>query len=183
MRAEDLGLEGAKLVHMTPHGDDRGTLTETYDARAMAAMGIDTVFVQDLHSVSAPVGTLRGLHYQEPPAAQAKLLRVLRGRVWDVIVDIRRDSATYGRHLGVELAGHDWRAIYVPTGFAHGFCTLEPDTEVAYKTSAHYAPELAKGIAWDDPALDIDWRLAGREPVLSGRDHDWPTLADHEPVF
>lgn len=183
MRAEDLGLAGAMLVHMAPHGDDRGMLTETYDARAMAAIGIDTVFVQDIHSVSAPVGTLRGLHYQEPPAAQAKLLRVLKGRILDVFLDIRHDSPTFGQHGGVELAGHDWKAIYIPIGFAHGFVTLEPNTEVAYKTSDHYAPELAKGIAWDDPALDIDWRLGDREPVLSGRDHDWPPFAGHDPAF
>ena len=180
MHAEPLAIADVRLVHLDRHGDDRGHFMETYDTQAFADVGIDTVFVQDALSVSAPAGTLRGLHFQAPPRAQAKLVRVARGRAFDVVVDMRRGGETFGRHVAVVLAD-DGRQLFVPAGFAHGFLTLEPDTEIIYKLSDHYAPETAGGIQWDDPALGIDWPLGGREPLLSDRDSTWPPLAELGP--
>jgi dTDP-4-dehydrorhamnose 3,5-epimerase len=165
------------------HGDARGFFSEVWSAPALAAAGVETRFVQDNHSFSAEAGVLRGLHYQEPPAAQAKLVRVIRGAIYDVAVDIRRGSPTFGRWVGLRVSAQAWNQILVPEGFAHGFVTLEPATEVLYKVSAPYSPKHDRGIRFDDPAIGITWPLAGRAPILSDKDRAAPLLADADPAF
>lgn len=183
MRVEELSIPEVKLVHLDRHPDVRGLFAETYDASAFARLGIDAVFVQDAVSISRAKGTVRGLHFQAPPRAQAKLVRVGRGRIFDVAVDLRRGSPTFGRHVALELAAGDWRQLYIPAGFAHGFCTLADDTEVVYKFGDRYAPECALGILWNDPALGIRWPVAAADAVLSDRDRRNPSFADLPPVF
>ena len=160
-------LPEVRLVLPDRFGDDRGFFSETYSRRAFAAAGIADEFVQDNHSVSLQKGVVRGLHFQVPPHAQAKLVRVTRGSIFDVAVDIRLGSPTYGRHVGAVLSAAKWQQIWIPEGFAHGFCTLEPDTEVLYKVTDYYAPECDRGLNWDDPALAIAWPVAPHEVVLS----------------
>lgn len=162
--------------------DRRGFFSEVYSKDALAACGVRDRFVQDSHSLSTRPGTVRGLHFQRPPAAQAKLVRVVRGRAFDVVVDVRAGSPTFGRHVTVVLDAENWKQIYVPPGFAHGFCTLEPDTEVVYKSSAAFAPALEGGIRWSDPALAIDWPVAAENAILSDKDLGLPKLADVSPV-
>jgi dTDP-4-dehydrorhamnose 3,5-epimerase len=175
----------AAVQVLTPRrfADDRGFFSEVYNRARFAAAGIDLVFVQDNHSLSRPAGTIRGLHFQSPPFAQDKLIRVVRGRILDVAVDIRRSSPTYGHHVAVELSAENWRQLFVPAGFAHGFCTLDADTEVIYKVSAPYAPDHDCGLAWDDPALAIAWPVAGDAAILSDKDRRHPTLAELPPYF
>jgi dTDP-4-dehydrorhamnose 3,5-epimerase len=163
--------------------DPRGVFSETYSRRDFAALGLADEFVQDNWSLSERVGTVRGLHFQRRPHAQAKLVRVLRGRILDVAVDIRRSSPTFGEHVAVELGAGDGRMLWVPVGFAHGFCTLEPNTEVAYKVTTDYAPESDAGIAWDDPALGIGWPVAPEDALLSRKDALLPPLGDLPAVF
>ncbi len=181
--AERLGIPGPLLVSARRFGDDRGFFLETYSARDFAALGIAEAFVQDNHSLSAQPGTVRGMHFQAPPRAQAKLVRVLRGAILDVAVDLRRSSPTFGRHVAAELSARDARQIYVPVGFAHGFCTLEPDTEVAYKVSDVYAPECDRAIAWDDPDLDLPWPFEAARVRLSDKDRRAPRLRDLPSLF
>ncbi len=179
MQVQPLAIPDVRLITPKRHGDARGTFTETYHRRRYAeAAGIHEAFVQDNESWSAPVGTLRGLHYQAPPFAQGKLVRVLRGRIWDVAVDIRAGSASFGRHVGAELDAASGAQLWVPAGFAHGFVTLEADTRVAYKVTAHYAPDHDRGLAWDDPDLAIPWPMPVAAPVLSDKDRRWPRLAE-----
>lgn len=175
---EDCTLPDVKLITPTRHGDHRGFFSETWSRAAFAEMGIDIDFVQDNHSLSATVGTLRGLHFQSPPCAQDKLVRVTRGRILDVAVDIRTASPTFGKHVAVELSAANWKQLLVPVGFAHGFVTLEPDTEVQYKVSAPYSPENDHGLAFDDPALGIDWGLPAAALTLSDKDRKHPRLAE-----
>ena len=177
MKICETRLADVKLVIPAKHGDHRGFFSETYRADRFAAAGILETFVQDNHSFSPAVGTLRGLHFQAPPHAQAKLVRVTRGAIYDVAVDIRLNSPTYGQHVAVRLSAAEWNQLYVPAGFAHGFCVVEPDTEVLYKTSAYYAPETDHGLLWNDPALAIDWPVAPADVRLSARDHTHPILA------
>lgn len=173
-----------RLIRPKRFEDARGWFCETYSTGAFARLGIPDVFVQDNHSLSRPVGTVRGLHFQTPPAGQAKLVRCVRGRILDVAVDVRAGSPTYGRWVAAELSAENGHQLFVPVGFAHGFATLEPDTEVAYKVSALYAPACDGGIRWDDPALGIDWRLpAGVAPVLSPKDAALPLLAEFDSPF
>lgn len=171
------------VVIITPRkfGDHRGFFSETYKRCALAEAGIDAEFVQDNQSLSAEQGTLRGLHFQCPPKAQDKLVRVTRGAILDVAVDIRHDSRTYGQHVGVTLSAENWSQLWVPKGFAHGFITLEPDTEVLYKVTDYYSPEHDAGIAWNDPALGIDWGID--TPILSDKDTKHPTLSELAQVF
>ena len=183
MQAVELDIAGVWLITPTRHRDERGFFCETYSARAFAGIGIDSVFVQDNHSLSRSAGTVRGLHFQRPPRAQAKLVRVLRGRVLDVCVDLRRSSPSFGRHVTAELDADDGAEIFVPAGFAHGFCTLEPDTEVAYKVDAHYAADHEDGIVWNDPALDIDWPVRPGDAVISPKDAALPSFDPARAVF
>lgn len=175
-------LAGLKLI--TPHkfGDNRGFFSETYNAQMLAELGIHDRFVQDNHSLSVEKGTVRGLHYQKPPHAQAKLVRVSRGGIVDVVVDIRRGSPTYGQHVAEELSAENWSQLYIPIGFAHGFCTLTADTELQYKVSDYYAPASDAGILWNDPALGIIWpSFAGRQ--LSPKDLALSCFADIDTPF
>jgi dTDP-4-dehydrorhamnose 3,5-epimerase len=178
-----LAIEAVKLIRPQRFGDARGYLVETWNRRRLAEAGIKIDFVQDNCSFSSSAGTIRGLHYQRPPAAQAKLVRVVRGRVFDVAVDLRGGSPTYGRYAAAELTADGGEQLLVPVGFAHGFCTLESNTEVAYKLSGFYAPECDAGIIWNDPDIGIDWPLDGRQPILSEKDMKLPRLADGKPPF
>jgi len=163
--------------------DHRGSFSETYNRQRFLDAGIDVEFVQDNHSLSREVGTVRGLHFQIGPFAQAKLVSVLRGRILDIVVDLRKSSPTYGRHVPLELAAETGQQLFVPVGFAHGFCTLEPDTEVAYKVSAYYSPEHDRGLAWDDPDLGIPWPVRPESAILSDKDRTHPRLADLTAYF
>lgn len=176
-------LDGLIEIRPPRHGDDRGWFSEVYKRHALHDAGIDIEFVQDNESFSAPTGTLRGLHYQLPPHAQDKLVRVIHGSILDVAVDIRRDSPTFGQHLAVTLTADLGNQLFVPAGFAHGFSTLEPDTRVAYKVSDIWAPDCERAIRWDDPALAIDWQLPPGGPTLSGKDEIAPLLADQPDLF
>jgi dTDP-4-dehydrorhamnose 3,5-epimerase len=163
-------------------GDERGWFSETYNARRLAEHGIHNIFCQDNQSLTRAPGTLRGLHFQRPPFAQAKLVRCLAGRIFDVAVDIRRGSPTFGRWVGTELSAENGRQLFVPVGYAHGFLTLEPDCMVAYKVDAFYSAECDTGIAWNDPDIAIDWPLDG-VPQMSPKDAALPPLAALDAVF
>ena len=176
-------VAGPLLLSVRQFTDARGVFAETYSRRSAAAFGFGEEFVQDNWSRSERAGTVRGLHFQRRPYAQAKLVRAVRGRIFDVAVDLRHASPTFGRHVAVELAAGDGRMLYVPVGFAHGFCTLEPDTEVLYKVTGYYAPSHDHGLAWDDPALGIDWPFGPAEALLSDKDRRQPLLADLPIVF
>ena len=178
MQVEHLNIPDVTLLIPRKHGDRRGFFSETYSRKALAVIGIDIDFVQDNHSYSADKGTVRGLHFQTPPFAQDKLVRVVRGSVFDIAVDLRQGSPTYGRHVSAVLSAQAWNQILVPIGFAHGFMTLEPDTEVIYKVSNYYAPDHDKGLLWNDPALGINWPIADEEAVLSDKDRKQPRLAE-----
>lgn len=176
-----LYLKGACLIEPKVHGDHRGFFMESYNEEMFKKMGIHQNFVQDNHSLSAEPGVLRGLHYQLDPKAQTKLVRVISGAIYDVIVDIRKSSPTFGQWIGVILSADNKRQLLVPRGFAHGFCTLVPQTQVIYKVDEYYSPENDRGILWNDPALNIDWPI--RNPVLSDKDKKHPVLADAELDF
>jgi dTDP-4-dehydrorhamnose 3,5-epimerase len=171
-------IPDVKLIVPKKFADDRGFFVETFNQRLLATHGIELTVVQDNHSLSRQVGTVRGLHFQVAPFAQDKLVRVTRGAIYDVAVDIRAGSPTYGKHVGVTLSAENGVQILVPVGFAHGFCTLEPDTEVMYKVTASYSPEHDRGIYWADPALGIDWPVAADTAMLSDKDKRNPVLAD-----
>lgn len=167
-------IDGPVLITPKRFDDARGFFSETYNGEDFAKAGITSTFVQDNHSLTAERGTVRGLHFQAPPRAQDKLVRVTRGSMLDVIVDIRRGSPTYGQHLSTELNEDNWCQIFIPKGFAHGFCTLTPDTEVLYKTSDYWAPEAEGGIRWNDPDLKIAWPdFAGSNLSTKDREHPW----------
>lgn len=178
-------LELPEVIEVTPakFGDNRGFFSETYNAARFDAAGINVTFIQDNQSYSAERGVLRGLHLQAPPFAQDKLVRVTRGRIFDVAVDIRHGSPRFGRWVGRVLSAEAWNQLFVPKGFAHGFLTLEPHTEVIYKVSGDYSPEHEVGITYDDPDIGIDWPLDGVTPVLSKKDAEAPRLKDLPAVF
>lgn len=180
---EPLAIPAVVLIRPKKFGDARGYFMETYSTEAFAAAGIDAVFVQDNQSLSAARGVVRGLHFQAPPAAQAKLVRVLKGAIFDVAVDIRVGSPSYGKWCAATLTAEGAEQLFVPRGFAHGFCTLEPDTEVVYKVDGPYAPGAEGGIAWNDPTLAIDWPVAAAEAQLSGKDTVLPRFADFVSPF
>ena len=173
-----LGLDGVVEIRPPKFGDPRGFFSEVWNAEKMAAAGIHIPFVQDNHSYSAARGVLRGLHFQIPPAAQAKLVRVSRGSIFDVAVDIRKSSPTYGRWVGLILSAELWNQVFVPEGFAHGFVTLDEHTEVQYKVSSPYSPKHERSVRFDDPAIGIDWRVSAAEVQLSAKDSAAPLLAD-----
>ncbi|QYK42472.1 MAG: dTDP-4-dehydrorhamnose 3,5-epimerase [Paracoccaceae bacterium] len=183
MQIEETALSGVLILTPARFGDARGWFSETWSAPKLAAAGVSLGFVQDNHSMSAAVGTLRGLHYQRPPHAQDKLVRCSRGAILDVAVDARRGSPTYGRWVGVELTAENGRQLLVPKGFLHGFVTRVPDTEVQYKCTDIYAPDCDGGVRWDDPDIGIDWGLGGRAPVLSGKDAVAPLFRDWQSPF
>ncbi len=174
MRVLPTRLGGLVLIEPDAFADERGFFLETFNARGHAELGITATFVQDNHSRSVG-GTIRGLHFQVNPG-QAKLVHVVRGRIWDVAVDIRRDSPTFGQWEGFELDDVDHRQVFVPVGFAHGFCALSDVADVCYKVTSYYDPQLERGIAWDDPTLSITWPT--EHPHLSDRDRRNPTLAE-----
>ena len=178
MKLHDTTLADARLIDLEKRGDDRGWFARTMDARVFAEHGMDHEFVQQNASVSAQAGTLRGLHFQREPRSEAKLVRCLRGRILDVIVDLRQDSPSFLRHEGFELSAENSRMLYVPRGFAHGFQTLTDDCEVLYKVTDVYAPETEGGLLWNDPALAIDWPIAADHAVINARDAGWPGLAE-----
>ena len=174
----ELPLPGAYEICPQRFVDPRGFFSETYNTHVKSKIGAELEWVQDNHSLSFDAGVLRGLHYQLPPRAQAKLVRVIRGRAFDVIADIRPSSPTFGQWLGIELSAEKWNQLFVPQGFAHGYLTLEANTEVLYKVSDVYSPEHERTIRYDDQALAIKWPLAGARPVLSPKDHGAGTLQD-----
>ena len=183
MEIEALAIPDVKLIRPKRFGDARGFFSEVYNRAALAAAGIGMEFVQDNHSRSALVGTIRGLHFQTAPFGQDKLVRVTKGRILDVAVDLRRASPTYGKYVSAELSAENWTQILVPIGFAHGFCTLEPDTEVLYKVSNVYAPANDGGVMWNDPDLGIAWPVKAGNAVLSDKDTRLPRLRDLPPLI
>lgn len=183
MKITPQSIPDVLLLEPRRFGDDRGFFSEVWKRSALAAQGFTVDFVQDNHSLSREVGVLRGLHFQRPPTAQGKLVRVVRGRILDVAVDIRQGSPSYGQHVALELSAEGWNQLWIPRGFAHGFMTLEPDTEVLYKVDAEYDATTDGGIAWDDPALGIKWPLPPAGPILSEKDRKAPRLAEIPPPF
>jgi dTDP-4-dehydrorhamnose 3,5-epimerase len=183
MEIEQLTIPDVKLIRPKRFGDARGFFSEVYNQPALVKAGIGTTFIQDNHSLSAKIGTIRGLHFQTHPFAQDKLVRVTRGRILDVAVDLRRGSKSYGQHVAAEISAENWTQILVPVGFAHGFCTLEADTEVVYKVSQIYSPANDGGIIWNDPDLGIAWPVGADAPVLSDKDAKLPRLRDLPPLF
>jgi dTDP-4-dehydrorhamnose 3,5-epimerase len=183
MEITPLAIPDVKLVQPKKFGDHRGYFVETFSRQKLSPHGMDFEFVQDNHSMSAAVGTVRALHYQLPPFAQGKLIRVLKGAIYDVAVDIRRGSPTFGQFVGEVLSEENGRMLWVPVGFAHGFETLEPNTEVAYKVTAYYAPSHERGIRWNDPALRIPWRVTEPNAQLSAKDKIAPMLADATELY
>ena len=180
---ETFDIEGLVLITPKKFSDDRGFFSETYNKRLLAEAGIDKEFVQDNHSLSMHKGVIRGLHFQTPPQPQDKLVRVTRGAILDVAVDIRKGSPTFGRHIAVELSAGNWNQLWVPEGFAHAFCTLQPNTEVLYKVTGYYAPECDAGLAWDDPELAIDWPVPSSGAILSEKDRGHPRLSELPDYF
>ncbi len=176
-------LEIPELILVEPKvfEDHRGFFMEAYSYKDFSRFGIDVKFVQDNHTKSIKKGILRGLHYQKEPMAQAKLVRCIRGEIFDVAVDIRRGSPTYGKWISVILSEENKRMLYIPIGFAHGFCTLTDNVEVIYKVSNFYSPEHESGIIWNDPNLNINWPI--KEPILSEKDKKWPTLENADNNF
>ena len=181
MQVEKTKLEGVFLLTPARFGDTRGFFSESWNRARMAEHGLDVDWVQDNHSLSSQVGTVRGLHFQAPPHAQAKLVRCGRGSLFDVAVDIRRGSPTYGQWIGVELSAENGRQLLIPTGFLHGFATQAPDTEIIYKCSDYYAPDCDGAVRFD--SLDIDWNLAKLEPILSEKDAAAQAFADFKSPF
>jgi dTDP-4-dehydrorhamnose 3,5-epimerase len=183
MILHETSIPDVKIIEPSRRRDERGFLSEVYNKAALAAVGITSVFVQENHTLSLRQGTVRGLHFQIPPSPAAKLVRVTRGAAFDVAVDLRRESSSYGQHVAAVLTVENWLQLLVPEGFAHGFCTLEPNTEVVYKTTAYWNPDVDRGVLWNDPTLAIDWPVPDGGPVLSDKDSRQPLLEELEPYF
>lgn len=183
LRIEDCAIPAVKMLWPRQFRDNRGFFSELFNPAALAAAGMPMEYVQDNYSRSRSAGVVRGLHFQIPPFAQAKLIFVTRGAVLDVAVDLRTDSPTYGRHVSAVLSAASWNQLFVPVGFAHGFCVLEPDTDVIYKVTAPYSPVHERGVLWNDPALGIDWPVRPEAAVLSDRDLEHPKLSDVPAFF
>lgn len=178
LKTKELELEGVRLIFPPRFQDERGFFSEVYNKSSMRDLGLEDDFVQDNHSMSREPGTVRGLHYQAEPHPTAKLVRVTEGAILDVVVDIRAGSPTYGQHVAEELSGENWAQMYIPIGFAHGFCTLTPNTEVTYKVSAYWSPEVDRGLAWDDPDLGIEWPVEPGRATISDKDRSHPRLRE-----
>lgn len=183
MKVESLAISDVKLITANKFGDARGFFSETWNENALRDAGINAHFVQDNHAFSAAKHTLRGLHFQLPPKAQDKLIRVTRGAILDVAVDIRNGSPTFGQHVAVVLSAENWAQLWVPKGFAHGYCTLEADTEVIYKVTDYYSPADDRGIRFDDPTLAIAWPVSAASAHLSDKDKLQPLLKDAPQLF
>ena len=183
MQLIDTEIPDVKMITPKKFGDHRGFFSETYSRQAMAEAGIDLEFVQDNHSLSAQKGVVRGLHFQIPPFAQDKLVRVIRGAVFDVAVDLRRGSPTFAKHVTAVLSAEKWNQMLIPIGFAHGFVTLAPDTEVIYKVTNYYAPDHDRGVLWNDPDLGVEWPIAPDEAILSDKDKTQPGFAELKNLF
>ena len=183
MKVERLSIPDVILVTPPRFGDARGFFSEVFNAERFAAAGIDLPFMQDNQSLSREVGVIRGLHCQVGPHPQGKLVRCVRGAIWDVAVDAREGSATYGQWAAAELSAENWAQLWVPPGFLHGFCTLEPDTEVLYKVTDRYAKECERGVIWNDPDLALPWPVPPGGPVLSDKDQVLPRLKDSRGLF
>ena len=173
-----LEIPEVKLITPQRLHDSRGFFSETYNRQHLAELGVDADFVQDNHSFSSSKGVVRGLHFQIAPYEQAKLVRVMRGAIFDVALDLRGGSPTYGRHVSAILSADNWAQLWIPVGFAHGFCTLEANVEVLYKTTAYYSPECTHGIRWDDPELGIAWPVEPQDAILSHADRHYSCLAE-----
>lgn len=183
MNFKRLAIDGLILVAPHRHGDARGYFVETFRSDRFEEMVGSVVFVQDNQSMSAEFGTVRGLHFQLNPKAQGKLIRCLAGAILDVAVDIRHSSPTYGQHIKVELSADNGEQLWVPSGFAHGFCTLKPNSVIAYKVTDYYSPEHDRGLRWNDPALAIEWPVTEDKAILSAKDRAQPLLAELETNF
>ena len=177
------GLSCVRVLSPVRHRDERGFFSEVWREDALARAGIACRFVQENHVLSHASGTVRGLHFQIAPSAQAKLIRCPRGSIFDVVVDLRRASPSFGQYLSTVLSEENWRQLYVPAGFAHGYCTLEPNTEVIYKVSTYYDPKAERGLAWDDPEVGIPWPAAAEAAILTERDRAWPRLQEVADFF
>jgi dTDP-4-dehydrorhamnose 3,5-epimerase len=183
MKIIETEIPDVKILQPNKIGDHRGFFSETFNARLLKEAGLVFEFVQDNHSLSANRGVVRGLHFQLPPFAQDKLVRVVRGGILDVAVDIRRNSPTFGRHITAVITAENWKQILVPIGFAHGFVTLEDNTEVIYKVTNLYSPQHDRGLRWNDPALGIDWGIEEAKATLSDKDKRQPLLKDAADLF
>ena len=183
MKTETFDIAGVVAVTPDRFGDSRGFFSETWSAPRFAAAGVDVTFMQDNQSLSRDRGVLRGLHCQIGPNAQGKLVRCIRGAIWDVAVDARRSSPTFGRWVGVELSSENWRQLWIPAGFLHGFCTLQPDTEVIYKVTAPYDRAAERGVIWNDPTLALPWPIEPGAAVLSDKDLVLPRWTDLPELF
>jgi len=170
-------LKDVFIIEPAVHGDHRGYFMESYNKNKFEALGLQFDLIQDNHSLSTEVGILRGIHFQKSPKAQTKIVRVLTGAIYDVVVDLRHESETFGQWIGVELSEENKRQLVVPKGFGHGFCTIAPNTQVLYKVDEYYSPEHDSGIIWNDPDLGIDWPTA--EPILSEKDRNQPSFRDY----
>ena len=178
MQVLETAIADVKLIKPVRHVDSRGFFSEVFKESELRKHAINIDFVQDNHSLSVSRGVVRGLHFQIAPFAQTKLLRVIAGSVFDVAVDIRDGSPSFGRHVAVVLSSTDWNQIFIPEGFAHGYCTLEPNTEVLYKVNSYYSPEHDRGLLWNDPALGITWPVSADEALVSDRDRKHPILSN-----
>lgn len=183
MKIEPQAIPEVLLITPPRFADSRGFFSETWSRTKLEKHGFDENFVQDNHSYSAASGTIRGLHCQIAPFVQRKLVRVVRGAIWDVAVDLRQGSANYGRHTAATLSAANGQQLWVPPGFLHGFCTLEPDTEVIYKVTGDYDKDSERGVIWNDPGLALPWPVAADAVVLSDKDAALPRLADCQPWF
>lgn len=178
MKIERLSIPDVLSLTPLRHGDERGSFSETFRADLLAAHGVEAAFVQDNHVITKRRGVVRGLHYQMEPRAQGKLVRCSRGAILDVAVDLRETSPTFAKHVAVELSQANWQQLWVPPGFAHGYITLDDNCEVIYKTTDYYSPGHERGIAWDDPELEIDWGISSTEATLSDKDRSLPRLGE-----
>ena len=183
MKIEPLNIPEVLLITPPKFGDSRGFFSETWSAAKLAAQGFTEHFVQDNHSLSAQPGTIRGLHCQLAPSIQGKLVRVVKGAIWDVAVDIRHGSPTYGKYAAAILSEANWAQLWIPGGFLHGFCTIEPNTEVIYKVTADYDRAAERAVIWNDPTLALPWPVEPGKALLSDKDMTAPRLADCEPWF